>query len=212
MLFRSDAIGFQGGNSQRPDRLYSSEYYTWDPFVDFDAFVNFSQYFWLPGGPDTVDVAATGVPTSDNFTVTRENGVYTFSGLSGDNPIIELVRGGSYTFQVSQNAKETVNYRVRNSGSSAYVIDFQNNPTLTLARGNTYVFNLTLNGVYPFWIKTQPTTGTADTYSTGVSRNGATTGLVTFTVPQDAPDTLYYASNQQQFVWHNQCCKCTVRC
>ena len=193
----NDAIGFQGGNSGRPDRLYSSEYYTWDPFVDFDAFVNFSQYFWLPGGPDTVDVAATGVPTSDNFVVTRENGVYTFSGLSGNNPIVELVRGGSYTFQVAQNTKETVNYRVRNSGTAAYVIDFQNNPTLTLARGNTYVFNLTLNGLYPFWIKTQPITGTGNTYSTGVSRNGAVTGLVTFTVPQDAPDTLYYASENQ---------------
>jgi len=193
----NDAIGFQGGNASRPDRLYSSEYYTWDPFVDFDAFVNFSQYFWVPGGPDTVDVAATGVSTSDNFVVTRANGVYTFSGVNGDNPIIELVRGGNYTFQVAQNSTETVNYRVRNSGTSAYVIDFQNNPSLTLARGNTYVFNLTLDGVFPFWIKTQPTTGTGETYTQGVSRNGAVTGLVTFTVPQDAPDTLYYAAQNQ---------------
>jgi hypothetical protein len=193
----NDAIGFQGGNATRPDRLYSSEYYTWDPFVDFDAFVNFSQYFWVPGGPDTVDVAATGVSTSDNFVVTRANGVYTFSGINGDNPIIELVRGGNYTFQVAQNETETVNYRVRNSGTSAYVIDFQNNPSLTLARGNTYVFNLTLDGLFPFWIKTQPTIGTGETYSQGVSRNGAVTGLVTFTVPQDAPDTLYYAAQNQ---------------
>jgi hypothetical protein len=193
----NDAVGFQGGNSGRPDRLYSSEYYTWDPFVDFDAFVNFSQYFWLPNGPDAVDVGAIGVPTTDNFVVTRDNGVYTFSGLSGNNPIVELVRGGSYTFQVAQNAKETVNYRVRNSGIAAYVIDFQNNPTLTLARGNTYVFNLTLDGVYPFWIKTQAVTGKSDAYNSGVSRNGAATGLVTFTVPQDAPDTLYYVSENQ---------------
>ena len=193
----NDAIGFQGGNSARPDRLYTSEYYTWDPFVDFDAFVNFSQYFWLPNGPDAVDVGATGVPTTDNFVVTRDNGVYTFSGLSGSNPIVELVRGGSYTFQVAQNVKETVNYRVRNSGIAAYVIDFQNNPTLSLARGNTYVFNLNIDGVYPFWIKTQPVTGRGDAYNSGVSRNGAATGLVTFTVPQDAPDTLYYVSENQ---------------
>jgi hypothetical protein len=193
----NDAIGFQGGNAGRPDRLYSSEYYTWDPFVDFDAFVNFSQYFWVPGGPDTVDVAATGVATTDNFTVTRANGVYTFSGVNGENPIIELVRGGNYTFQVAQNSTETVNYRVRNSGTSAYVIDFQNNPSLTLARGNTYVFNLTLDGLFPFWIKTQPTTGTGEIYTQGVSRNGAATGLVTFTVPQDAPNTLYYAAQNQ---------------
>jgi hypothetical protein len=193
----NDAITFQGGVGARPDRLYSSEYYTWDPFVDFDAFVNFSQYFWVPTGPAAVDVASVGVPITDNFVVTRENGVYNFSGIAGTDPIVQLVRGGSYTFQVSQNAKETVNYRVRNAGVGAYVIDFQNNPTLTLARGNTYVFNLTLSGVFPFWIKTAPVTGLGETYSSGVTRNGATTGLVTFTVPQDAPDTLYYASENQ---------------
>jgi hypothetical protein len=193
----NDAIGFQGGNSTRPDRLYSSEYYTWDPFVDFDSFVNFSQYFWVPAGPDVVDVSSTAIPATDNFVVTRENGVYTFSGQTGPNPAIRLLRGGSYTFQVAQNNKETVNYRVTNSGITAYVIDFQNNPTLTLERGNTYVFNLTLNGVFPFWIKTAPTTGTGEIYDSGVTRNGAITGLVTFTVPLDAPDALYYASENQ---------------
>jgi len=193
----NDAITSQGGNSSRPDLLYSSEYYTWDPFVNFDSFVNFSQYFWLPDGPAPVDVASVGVAVTDNFVVTRENGVYSFSGISGTNPSINLVRGGSYTFQVAQNNKETVNYRVQNSGISAYVIDFQNNPTLTLERGNTYVFNLTLDGIYPFWIKTSPTTGLGEIYNVGVSRNGAIQGLVTFTVPQDAPDILYYAAENQ---------------
>lgn len=193
----NDAINFFGGDKTRPDRLYASEYYTWDPFVDYDTFINFSQYFWLPNGPDAVDVAATSVPATDNFVVDRNNGVYTFSGLSGDDPIIELVRGGSYTFQVAQNNKETVNYRVQNTGTSSYKIDYQSNPSLTLSRGNTYVFNLNTNGVFPFWIKTAQTTGTADAYNSGVTRNGAATGLVTFTVPQDAPDTLYYASENQ---------------
>ena len=72
----NDAVSFQGGNGSRPDRLYSSEYYTWDPFVDFDAFINFSQYYWIPGGPDVVDVAATGIPTTDNFVVTTNNNVF----------------------------------------------------------------------------------------------------------------------------------------
>lgn len=189
-----DAVALQGGDSTRPDRLYQSDYYTWDPFIDFDAFVNFSQYYWLPNGPDAVEVAASTVPASDNFVVTRENGVYTFSGLLGNNPTIELVRGGSYTFQVAQNEKETVNYRVGNQNNAAYLIDSISNPTLTLTRGNTYVFNINTQGVYPFWIKSAATTGTGDAYSSGVARNGASEGLVTFVVPQDAPDTLYYIS------------------
>lgn len=190
----NDAIKLQGGNNARPDRLYESDYYTWDPFVDFDTFVNFSQYYWLPNGPDAVEVAASTIPATDNFVVTRENGVYTFSGLVGNNPNIELVRGGSYTFQVAQNDKETVNYRVGNQGNAAYLVDFISNPTLTLVRGNTYVFNVDTQGLYPFWIKTAPTTGTGDAYNVGVTRNGAAAGLVTFVVPQNAPDTLYYIS------------------
>jgi hypothetical protein len=59
------------------------------------------------------------------------------------------------------------------------------------------VFNITLNGVYPFWIKTAQTLGTGNAYNTGVTRNGSSFGLVTFTVPQDAPDTLYYVSENQ---------------
>ncbi len=193
----NDAVGYQGGNAGRPDQLYSSEYYSWDPFVDFDPFVNFSQYFWLPAGPAAVNVAATGVPTQANYPVTRADGVYTFGGISGQNPVIELVRGGSYSFQVAQNNKETVNYRVRNLRNSAYSIDSQSNPALTLARGNTYVFNLNMTGVFPFWIKTAPTTGRGDVYSSGVTRNGSNSGLVTFVVPQDAPDTLYYAAENE---------------
>jgi hypothetical protein len=192
-----DALEFQGSPTQRPDRLFSSDYYTWDPFINFDTFVNFSQYFWLPNGPNAVDVAATGVPVTDDFEVTRANGVYTFSGIPGENPTIEVVRGGSYTFQVAQNSTETVNYRVGNSGISAYTIDFLNNPTLTLARGNTYVFNLNLQGDFPFWIKTEQTLGSANPYNDGVSRNGSNFGLVTFTVPRNAPDTLYYVSGTQ---------------
>jgi len=193
----NDTVSFNGGIGARPDRLYASDYYTWDPFIDFDKFVNFSQYFWVPEGPDAVNVAATEIPVQANFSVTRENGVYQFGSLAGDNPTIELIRGGNYTFQVAQNNKETVNYRVRNSGNTAFVIDFANNPALPLARGNTYVFNLNTNGLFPFWIKTQPTTGRANAYNSGVSRNGATTGLVTFTVPQDAPDTLFYIAENQ---------------
>jgi len=103
----NDALAFQGAVTAKPDELYTSEYYSWDPFVNFDTFVNFGQYYWIPNGPDPVEVFSGGVPYSDNFAVTRADGVYTFSGITGNNPIINLVRGGSYTFQVAQNQVET---------------------------------------------------------------------------------------------------------
>jgi len=98
----TDALAVQGANTTKSDRLYTSEYYTWDPFVSFDKFVNYSQYYWLPGGPNAVDVYSTGVPLTENFTVTRTSTVYQFSTLLGNNPVITLVRGGNYTFDVNQ--------------------------------------------------------------------------------------------------------------
>ena len=98
-----DSIKVKGGNTTRQDRLWESEYYSWDPFVDLDKFINFSQYYWLPAGPDSVDVFAAPVPLTDDFTVTRNSADYTFSGVPGTNPTITLVRQGSYDFNVQQN-------------------------------------------------------------------------------------------------------------
>jgi hypothetical protein len=98
----TDALAVQGANTTKSDRLYTSEYYTWDPFVSFDKFVNYSQYYWLPAGPDDVDVYATAIPLTDNFVVTRNTNNYNFSGILGNNPVITLVRGGNYTFDLNQ--------------------------------------------------------------------------------------------------------------
>ena len=82
-------------------------------------------------------------------------------------------------------------HNVTNSGAGSYTINGQSNPLLYLIRGYTYYFNLSAPG-HPFWIKTDQSTGTANAYSTGVTNNGIDSGLITFTVPHDAPNTLYY--------------------
>ena len=193
----TDALKMQGADTSRSDRLYTSEFYAFDPFVDYDKFSNFAQYYWLPAGPLAVDVGATAVPLTDDITVTRANGVYTFSGRTGTDPILTLVRGGNYTFNVAQNDTVTVNYRVTNNGVSSYLIDYQPNPALTLVRGNTYEFDLSLTGAFPFYIKTEASLGNTNLYNTGVFNNGAVTGTITFTVPQNAPDTLYYVCSTE---------------
>jgi hypothetical protein len=62
---------------------------------------------------------------------------------------------------------------------------------LTLYEGQTYTFNIAATG-HPFWIKTTPVTGTGNAYNDGVTNNGVANGTITFTVPYDAPSTLYY--------------------
>lgn len=66
------------------------------------------------------------------------------------------------------------------------------NVTLTLTRGEEYIFELKAAG-HPFWIKTAKTRGLDDQYNEGVYNNGAQNARILFRVPDDAPDTLYYA-------------------
>ena len=87
-------------------------------------------------------------------------------------------------------------YEVTNSGASAYIFNGNDltdsqNPDITLKRGETYSFTVNATG-HPFWIKTAQTTGSGDVYDSGVTNNGAESGTVSFTVPSDAPNTLYY--------------------
>lgn len=82
-------------------------------------------------------------------------------------------------------------HQVTNAGAGSYTIDVQTNPTLHLIRGFTYYFNVNAPG-HPFWIKTSQVTGTTDAYILGITNNGIENGTVVFTVPFDAPSTLYY--------------------
>ena len=97
-----DALKLAGANTTLEDRLFESQYYSWDPFCDFDKFTNYSQYYWLPEGPLPVDVATTEVPLTDSFTVNRNTNSYTFTDVVGENPPIVLQRGGNYTFDLNQ--------------------------------------------------------------------------------------------------------------
>ena len=194
----NDALAVEGANITDPSSLYKSDYYAWDPFVDFDKYVNYAQYYWLPYGPLPVTVTSGGVPISADFTVTRNNGYYTFSGVKGDTPNLTLARNGSYNFNVAQTDQASIQYRVTNNGTANWNINYESNPVLNLTRGNTYTFNLSQSAPLKFYIKTEASFGTVNLYNNGVNNNGATEGIVTFTVPQDAPDTLYY-SNDVEF-------------
>jgi predicted acyltransferase (DUF342 family) len=69
------------------------------------------------------------------------------------------------------------------------------NPPLILVRGLTYTFNISTPG-YRFYIKTVRAIGTSNLYTSGVTNNGTDNGTITFAVPQDAPNILYYVNSQ----------------
>ena len=68
----------------------------------------------------------------------------------------------------------------------------ENDPDLYLARGNTYEF-VNASGGHPFRIQSTPNGSTGAAYGSGVINNdGGNGSTITFEVPFNAPDTLYY--------------------
>lgn len=88
-------------------------------------------------------------------------------------------------------ARAQTTFIVTNNGATSYRVDGVNNPILSLERGKTYTFNITASG-HPFYIKTIRTTGSNNQYTSGVTGNGTQVGTLTFVVPMDAPNQLFY--------------------
>ena len=86
----------------------------------------------------------------------------------------------------------TTQYEVGHTMAGAYRLNGYANPNIEVIRGQTYTFNVDAMG-HPFYIKTVASTGTGDTYDTGVTGNGTDSGTITWTVDVDTPSTLYYA-------------------
>jgi plastocyanin len=84
---------------------------------------------------------------------------------------------------------------VQSVGASDYSFTTQglqaNDPILTLERGKTYEFEVSAQG-HPFCIKTDQISGSSSQYNDGITNNGLSNGKLIFTVPSDAPSTLYY--------------------
>ena len=98
-----------GANTKDHSRLFSNESYTYGGLFDFDKFSNYNNYYWLPEGPDAVDVFSGNIPTDETFSVTRNTGVsgYNFTGHGvGANPVLTLARGGTYKFNLSQTGNK----------------------------------------------------------------------------------------------------------
>jgi hypothetical protein len=84
---------------------------------------------------------------------------------------------------------------VTGGNGTSYTINGQADPAFTFQRGVTYVFQLSGVSFHPFWIKSVLggfNSQGAGAFNNGVANNGATSGSVSFTVPTDAPDQLFY--------------------
>jgi len=144
-------------------------------------------------------VSDTNLSELDDTTAFTYEDVLTYNGyvnIHASTTDLTVVAQGNIGINEGVTVPNTFTYDVSNSGTSSY--DFtgnglsaDSNPNLTFVRGNTYVLNINTPS-HPFYIKTVQGNGTGNAYSTGVTGNGISSGTLTFVVPMDAPDTLFY--------------------
>jgi hypothetical protein len=185
-----------------PAPYNNSESYLFKVVDDYGSISTGTTYLYASPTP-TATVTPTITPTPSitaTVTITPTPSVSQTSGaIPSPTTTQTLTPTPTETIGVTPTATETPTpsptpdniFNVTNSGASAYIINGASNPTLNLSEGQTYTFNIAATG-HPFWIKTTPVTGTGNAYNNGVTNNGIANGTITFTVPYDAPSTLYY--------------------
>ena len=161
-----DALKLEGAITNNNDRLFNSEFYSWDSFTNLDKIINFNQYYWLPTGAPVVNISTDIVYTAEAYTVQSLPNGYNISSdinpAGTTNPTLTLIRGGTYTFNVNQSSEFWI----------------QGKPGVT--------------GYDP----QQPNIQTRDVL--GVENNGATVGVVSFTVPyKNAQDDYNFPGSNQ---------------
>jgi len=97
-------LGVFGANTDNHSRLNSQETYAWNPNIDWDKFVNFREYYWLPNGPLSVTVSGQSREVVSTYAVTVEDQgdsvAYVFNDGLTRNPKLKLYRGQTYRFDI----------------------------------------------------------------------------------------------------------------
>lgn len=99
-----DSLKLNNGSFNNDELLFKNQFYSWDSFCDLDKLINYSQYYWLPNGPEPLNI--TNQATSDNeiIGVAKTDSSFNFIintiPIEGNNPTLTLIRGGTYKFDV----------------------------------------------------------------------------------------------------------------
>jgi hypothetical protein len=162
------------GTTVDHSKLNSEEFYSWNPHIDWDKFVNYRDYYWLPSGPEPIAILGQSRDVISEYSVKLsqegDNIAYIFTpdGLTR-NPTITLYRGQTYRFAVDCNEQPIGFKTLRNIDDSTFYTD----------------------GIKLFDIDGNPLTDSAGTI---VDATYIGNGSIEFTVPDNAPNILYFVS------------------
>ncbi len=162
---------------------------TWRPKKYTGTYGTNSFYLPMDGNsPIGQDQSGKG----NNWTPVNFGGSNTIEKATGALPILNTVNGGNVArpgvFGSEVGFRETVSSS--SGGGNPYIFDTRGTqPVLSFIRGATYVFDYSSATSHPLRFATAADAAGSTEYTDGTSVSG---NVISFTVPHNAPDTLYY--------------------
>jgi len=196
-------------------QINEQEYYPWNPNIDWDKFINFREYYWLPNGPLSVPVEGQSEDVTSTYIITAENQggnyAYVFSNRLTRNPSVKLFRGQKYRFEIDcpdhpiaiaitrsftpGNAVIVATTDgIRNDGlfdAELFGAEFDAGDFIVLPNlgGVTFEDSDNVSTLYPDGIRKLGNEGEE------IANIYMTRGVIEFTVPYSAPNKLYYINS-----------------
>jgi hypothetical protein len=147
--------------------------------------------FYLPmDGNSPIGEDKSG--NANNWIPVNFGGSTTLDKATGAKPILNTTPGGTKAGVGVFGSKEGFYETVSSSsgGGNPYIFDGRGTqPTLSFIRGATYVFDYSSATSHPLRFATAADAAGSTQYTDGTSVSG---NVISFTVPHNAPDTLYY--------------------
>ena len=154
-------------------------------------------------GSDTTGSYVSSIVAGTGITLTNNSGEGATPTVAVDVSTIQAKVSGvtdteigyldGATSAIQTQLDTIVDYHIANSGSGAYLVNGVSNGIIHFKKGKKYKVSVNAVG-HPFWIQTvSGAYSSGNVYSTGITNGGTQSGMIFVELPQNAPDTLYYA-------------------
>jgi hypothetical protein len=190
-----------GGDTSDHSLLNRQEYYAWNPHIDWDKFVNFREYYWLPNGPDPVPIAGQTVDVQTTYTVNSVDNqdnyafVFTPDGLT-QNPDITLYRGVAYRFEIDSPGVP-ISFRTQRLTAREWTpYTFYSTGETVLYESKIYIATQDHRSDDTFREDIDKWDSNEDlNLSRTIQTQGLEQGVIEFTLDENSPDFIYYVSD-----------------